>query len=184
MKRTLVLTVLVSIACSQASQAQVCIHRKAPKFLECLKSVDDKCKDLTTLVKPRARKWQSGYKFATADERVKFAQDYQEFLVSKGETGEASDFGGYKLISYEDRQAWAMQWWAKEDKNFVALSSLEEKANWVHDAMVDAGNTVHIACQTVAKMDNLKQPDGDVVTKDNVELQGVDDRKIEERRNK
>lgn len=177
MNRSLIVALATLLATSQLTLAQVCTHRKDARFLACLKSVDDKCTDLTTGVN-RPRKWQSGYQYATGAERVKFALDYQDFLVSKGETGGPEDFSQYRLISYEDRQAWAMQWWAQEDKNFAALAALTEKANWVHDSLVDAGNSIHLACQTVEKLG------GDINSKDYTEVKGVDNRKLEEHRNK
>jgi hypothetical protein len=134
--------------------------------LPLLKSVDGKCKSLTTLTTSRDRKWASGYKYAPSEERVQFALAYQNWLRQNGETGDYKD--SYHLVSYTDRQAWAMQWWAKQDPNFAPISSLEAKADWAHDALVDAGNSIHLAGQQVGKLS------GDIITKDEVELTAVD----------
>jgi len=169
MKRIIFLLALAALANVSAGFAQVCSDSKNPQFIETLQTVDKKCADLTTLPVPRPRKWDSGYKYATPDERVKFALAYQDWLKQHGETGEPKD--SYRLVPYTDRQAWAMHWWAKEDLNFAPTSLLDQKADWVHDALVDAGNSLHLTCQ------QLHPLGGDTVTKNNVEMTLVDNKK-------
>jgi hypothetical protein len=172
MTKLAVAATLFFLATGSASIAQVSIYGKDPKFVDVLTQVDAHHPNIDCTVNHNGpRKWTSGYKFATPEIRVKFALAYQEFLRQHGETGEAND--SYRLVSYTDRQAWAMHWWAKEDLNFAPTSSLDEKANWVHDALVDAGNSIHRAGQGIHPLG------GDIVTKDNVELESVFNRQDE-----
>lgn len=165
MTKLAVAAILFLLATGSAN-AQVSIHGKDPKFVPTLTEVDAKYPNIDCTVSHNGpRKWTSGYKVATPDVRVKFALAYQDFLKQHGETGEAND--SYRLVSYTDRQAWAMKWWVKEDPNFAPTASLEEREKWVHDALVDAGNSIH---RTGMKLGPL---DGDICTKDNVELESV-----------
>jgi hypothetical protein len=170
--RSIFSVMLVLSFCVGSADAQASIFSKDQKFAGALKSVDGKCKSLTTLTPSRERKWSSGYKYAMPEERVQFALAYQDWLRQNGETGDYKD--SYHLVSFADRQAWAMQWWAKRDPNFAPISSLDVKADWVHDALVDAGNSIHLAGQEVGKLN------GDIVTKDQVELSAVDARSDKE----
>jgi hypothetical protein len=158
--------------CVGSADAQASIFGKDPKFARALKSVDSKCKSLTTFTPSRERKWTSGCKYAMPEERVQFALAYQNWLTQHGENGDYKD--SYHLVSFADRQSWAMQWWAKQDPNFAPISSLDVKAEWVHDALVDAGNSIHLASQEVGKLN------GDIVTKDQVELSAIDTRSDKE----
>ena len=159
------LTALIAQSCS----AQVCPLRKEKAFLSTLQKVDSDNHNLSCLSHPRKREWTSGYKFVTPPERVQFAVDYQEFLVSHGETGLITDFCEVPIVPYKERVSFAYRWWRTTDKTYRSRPPVDE--NWVHDALVDAGNSIHTACQA------LGCKDAERATANKRELDAVDERR-------
>jgi hypothetical protein len=156
---------------AQSVAAEVCPLHRTLAFRAALQDVDKNTKELSGLSNPRPRVWTSGYKTATPGERVQFAIDYQNFLEPTRDTGAMTDFYVVPVIPYDARISFGLQWWRTSDKTYSGRPPVD--ANWVHDALVDAGNSIHLTCQAMKAMKAYR------VTQNSLELDGVDNKKIE-----
>ncbi|MBX9949766.1 MAG: rhodanese-like domain-containing protein [Candidatus Obscuribacterales bacterium] len=155
---------------AQADAAKVCPLHRTRDFRAVLEEVDKNTTELSSLRNPKHRVWTSGYKTATPEERVRFALHYQNFLEFEGEKGQIADLYIAPVPAYDARVSFGLSWWQRE----VANSGRPPvDASWVHDALVDAGNSIALTCEKMKAMEAFK------MKKNRQELDGVDNKKIE-----
>ena len=147
------------------------------KVMEALASIDkrtlDKA-DVFSIVAPFGlkkidRKWESGpgefasaikedYGLATADERVRFAHDYEAWLRSNGES-----VSNNRLVPYKHRIAFASQWWTRHAVGRFQTSNTTE---WARQSLIDAGYLIATAAKDL-------QLEGKQAAKNDQELSAV-----------
>lgn len=151
-------TIAKSSLTAQPVVAKVCPLHKEPIFLAALRNVDKNTHALSSLNPPKPRVWTSAYRMATPNERVQFALDYEDFLVSQGETDTSTDLAVKPLTPYDARMAFGMRWWKTSDKTSAKRPPVD--TNFVHDALVDAGNSIQLTCETLQAMEDKRVKHG------------------------
>lgn len=163
-------SVVESNLAAQSDAAKVCPLHSTRGFRAALEDVDKNTTELSSLGNPKPRVWTSGYKTATPEERVRFALHYQMFLEFEGEKGQIADLYIAPVMPYDARVSFGLSWWQQA----VASSGRPPvDASWVHDALVDAGNSIALTCEKMKAMEAFR------VKQSRQELDGVDNKKIE-----
>jgi hypothetical protein len=146
-------SVVESNLAAQSDAAKVCPLHRTHGFRAALEDVDKNTTELSSLGNPKPRVWTSGYKTATPEERVRFALYYQMFLESEGEKGQIADLYIAPVMPYDARVSFGLSWWQQA----VASSGRPPvDASWVHDALVDAGNSIALTCEKMKAMEAFR----------------------------